>query len=158
MASKAGANSPAMFRVVHFPVDDARLNEKLMADARRIRTIVFCGEQRVPPELEWDGLDPACDHFLILDGDTAIGAARLRDYHGQAKAERVAVLADHRGRKAGWVLMEALIARARARGFETVVLNAQVAVEGFYRAMGFTPEGAHFLEADIEHVRMTLKL
>ena len=57
-----------------------------------------------------------------------------------------------------WGRIEALIARAKARGFETLMLNAQVAVEGFYRAMGFTPEGAHFIEADIEHVRMMLKL
>lgn len=142
-----------MFRVVHFRLDDA-----LMAEARKIRTTVFCAEQQVPPEIEWDGLDPACDHFLILDGDTPIGTARMRDCHGLAKAERVAILKAHRGRNAGWVLMEAMIARARARGFSAMMLNAQVAVEGFYTAMGFTPEGDHFREADIEHVRMTLKL
>jgi len=147
-----------MFRVVQFPLDDAR-----SAEARKIRTTVFCEEQQVPPEIEWDGLDPACDHFLILEGDTPIGAARLRAYHpedghGLAKAERVAILKEHRGRKAGWALMEAMIVHARARGFRVLMLNAQVAVEGFYAAMGFTPEGAPFTEADIAHVRMTLKL
>ena len=126
-----------------------------MAKARRVRTEVFCREQQVPPEIEWDGLDATCEHFLILDGDTAIGAARLRDYGGMAKVERVAVLAPHRGRKAGWALMEALIARARGRGFTRMMLNAQVAVEGFYTAMGFAAEGERFVEADIEHVRMT---
>lgn len=142
-----------MLRVVHFTADDARIVE-----ARRIRTEVFCGEQQVPPEIEWDGLDASCDHFLILDGDAPIGAARLRDYHGRAKVERVAVLAPHRGRKAGWKLMDAVIARAKARGFATVMLHAQVAVEGFYAAMGFKAEGERFVEADIEHVRMTRRL
>ena len=144
-----------MLRVVHFSLDEAEGNDARMADARRIRTAVFCGEQRVPPEIEWDGLDPACDHFLIFDGDTAIGAARLRDYHGRAKIERVAVLAAHRNRKAGWALMEAVLAHARKQGYATAMLNAQVAVEGFYTAMGFVPEGGRFVEANIEHVRMT---
>ncbi|MBX7200014.1 MAG: GNAT family N-acetyltransferase [Rhodospirillaceae bacterium] len=142
-----------MFRVVHFGPDDTR-----MADARRIRTEVFCGEQQVPPHLEWDGQDAVCDHFLIFDGDAAIGVARLRSYRGMAKIERVAVLAAHRGRDAGWDLMEAVLARAKARGFVKAMLNAQVAVEAFYAAMGFVSEGDRFMEADIEHVRMTRAL
>ena len=142
-----------MFRVVWFGMDD-----DYMADARSIRNAVFCQEQHVSPEAEWDGLDPSCEHFVILDGDEAIGAARLRDYEGVAKIERVAVLQDHRGRKAGWDLMKAVIGRAKARGFTTATLNAQVAVEGFYEALGFTPEGKRFVEADIEHIRMTRTL
>ncbi len=147
-----------MLRIVHFSLDEAGGDDARLADARRIRTEVFCGEQRVPPEIEWDGRDPACDHFLIFDSDTAIGAARLRDYHGLAKIERVAVLAAHRNRKAGWALMEAVLAHARKQGYATAVLNAQVAVEGFYAAMGFASEGGRFVEADIEHVRMTRRL
>lgn len=142
-----------MFRVVRFAVDDA-----FMTDARKIRDVVFCQEQHVAAEEEWDGLDPACEHFLILDGDEALGTARLRDYHGVAKIERVAVLAEHRGRKAGWALMEAVVGRARGRGFPAALLNAQVAVEEFYAAMGFVAEGDHFVEAGIEHVRMTRAL
>ncbi|MDZ4098948.1 MAG: GNAT family N-acetyltransferase, partial [Methylophilaceae bacterium] len=34
-----------------------------------IRTEVFIEEQRVPPELEWDGLDPSAKHLLALDSD-----------------------------------------------------------------------------------------
>lgn len=142
-----------MFRVVRFAVDDA-----FMTDAREIRDVVFCQEQHVSAEEEWDGLDRACEHFLILDGDEALGTARLRDYHGVAKIERVAVLAEHRDRKAGRDLMKAVITRAKDRGFPTAMLNAQVAVEGFYAALGFVAEGDHFVEAEIEHVRMTRPL
>ena len=147
-----------MVRVVSFGMDDG-----YMADARGIRNAVFCQEQHVSPDAEWDGRDPACEHFVILDGDEAIGAARLRDYEGAdgkkwAKIERVAILAEHRGRKAGWDLMEAIIDRARERGFTAVMLNAQVAVEAFYAALGFRPEGARFMEEEIEHIRMTRPL
>jgi predicted GNAT family N-acyltransferase len=147
-----------MFRVVRFNMDDT-----FMVDARAIRNVVFCQEQHVSPEEEWDGLDPSCEHFVILEGDDAIGAARLRDYEGPdgkrwAKIERVAVLREHRGRKAGWDLMDAVIGRAKERGFTTAVLNAQLAVEDFYEALGFAAEGEHFVEADIEHIRMTRAL
>jgi predicted GNAT family N-acyltransferase len=142
-----------MFRVVRFAMDDA-----LMADARAIREQVFCREQHVSAEEEWDGLDPVCEHFLIFDGAAALGTARLRDYGGVGKIERVAVLRQHRGRKAGWDLMQAVIGRTRERGFPSAMLNAQVAVEGFYAALGFISEGEHFIEADIEHVRMTRRL
>ena len=80
-----------MFRVIRFGIDDA-----FMADARAIREVVFCREQHVSAEEEWDGLDPTCEHFLIFDNDEAIGVARFRDYKGLAKIERVAVLAEHR--------------------------------------------------------------
>jgi predicted GNAT family N-acyltransferase len=147
-----------MFRVVRFGMDDA-----FMADARAIRNLVFCQEQYVAPEVEWDGLDPSCEHFVILEGDDAIGAARLRDYEGPdgkrwAKIERVAVLPEHRGRKAGWDLMEAVIHRAKERGFATALLNAQMTVESFYEALGFVAEGEPFVEADIGHIRMTRAL
>ncbi|MHB1207545.1 MAG: GNAT family N-acetyltransferase [Rhodospirillaceae bacterium] len=142
-----------MFRVVRFGMDDA-----FMADARAIRDVVFCQEQHVSPEEEWDGLDPICEHFLILDGDEALGTARLRNYAGMGKIERVAVLQEHRGRKAGWDLMQAVIDRAREREFPAAKLNAQVAVEAFYAALGFVAEGERFVEADIEHIRMTLSL
>ena len=48
--------------VIHaFQADDA----PLMAAAREIRNAVFCDEQGVPPELEWDGHDKTCEHFLL---------------------------------------------------------------------------------------------
>ena len=152
-----------MFRLVRFGMDDAFMADAHLGQVRAIRNAVFCQEQRVSPAEEWDGLDPACEHFLILDGDDALGTARLRDYTGTdgerwAKIERVAVLAEHRGRKAGWHLMEAVISRARERGFATAILNAQVAVEAFYAALGFVSAGERFVEADIEHIRMTRKL
>lgn len=147
-----------MFRVVRFGMDDASMADAHLGQVRVIRNVVFCQEQHVSPEEEWDGLDPTCEHFLILDGGEALGTARLRDYDGVAKIERVAVRMEHRGRRAGWDLMEAVIDRARERGFTTAMLNAQVTVEAFYAAMGFISEGERFVEADIEHIRMTRTL
>jgi predicted GNAT family N-acyltransferase len=45
-----------------------------LADADReacfaIRIEVFCDEQNVSREIEFDGLDDACRHFIALDGE-----------------------------------------------------------------------------------------
>jgi predicted GNAT family N-acyltransferase len=139
-----------MFTVVAFGPDDPS-----MAEAHRIRELVFCREQAVSPDEEWDGKDHLCRHFLIRDGKAAIGTARIRPYGpGIFKIERVAVLKDHRGRNAGKALMTEIMTSLQAANPAAVVLNAQCAVEGFYRNLGFTAEGEVFEEANIPHIHM----
>jgi predicted GNAT family N-acyltransferase len=139
--------------------DRFRIDDPRMAHARAIRETVFCAEQGVSADEEWDGKDAESDHFLLAEGTTPIGVARTRAYGpGAAKIERVAVLKEHRGKGAGRVVMDAVLAHLLASGVQTAILNAQVAVEGFYKDLGFVSEGEHFFEADIEHVRMTKRL
>jgi len=47
---------------------------------------------------------------------------------------------------------------ATERGTRLVLLNAQRSVEAFYASQSYVPEGETFIEADIEHVRMTKAL
>lgn len=123
-----------------------------MAAARTIRDIVFCQEQGVSADLEWDGKDDACEHFLLTDGETSLACARVRPYGPDTfKIERVAVLKEHRGRGIGVEIMEAIMAYL---GPTTMVLNAQTAVERFYARLGFVSEGAVFQEAGIDHIKM----
>jgi predicted GNAT family N-acyltransferase len=124
-----------------------------------IRREVFVGEQRVPSDIEIDGCDAGCTHFLALANDEAVGTARLRvTEEGRAKAERVAVRRAARGKGAGAELMYAVEAEARARGHDRLVLNAQVAVLPFYERLGYTVDGAEFLEAGILHRPMSKRL
>lgn len=139
---------PLDFQLAAFRTDDAAR----MAAARRIRQVVFCEEQGVSAADEWDGKDKTCEHFLLLDNGTPIACARLRPYTGGAnKVERVAVLKEHRGRGAGAAIMQMLLERL---GGKPVVLNAQLAVEGFYAKLGFEPKDAVFSEAGIDHIHM----
>ena len=124
-----------------------------------IRRVVFCVEQRVDPALEWDGLDPACDHFLAVDGGRPMGTARTRLYAPTiGKIERVAVLATARRSGIGAALMSQALQHLRTQGMARVILNAQTAVARFYAGLGFAAEGPEFMEADIPHVRMTQNL
>src|SRR5262245_30017996 len=120
-----------------------------------VRRRVFIEGQGVPEEIEIDGRDGDATHFLATVDGLPVGTARLRAYEGRAKVERVAVLAEHRTSGIGRALMEAVEAAARSRGFTHALLHAQVPVAEFYERLGYCPEGATFLEADIPHVRMT---
>ncbi|HET8555574.1 MAG TPA: GNAT family N-acetyltransferase [Rhodanobacteraceae bacterium] len=125
-------------------------------DLRHVREIVFVREQRVPVELEWDGLDDRCDHVLARDReDQPIGTGRLTPGHSIG---RMAVLAAWRGHGVGAAMLTALIERARQRGWAQVTLHAQVDAIGFYQRFGFACHGDEFVEAGIRHRHMTLKL
>ena len=41
---------------------------------------------------------------------------------------------------------------------KTIVLAAQKYLENFYRELGFIPEGKEYLEDEIPHQKMTLKI
>ncbi len=119
---------------------------------RRIREAVFVEELGIPPELEWDGTDEDCAHFLAyaLDG-TPIATARLT---AEGQIGRMAVLPEWRGHGVGSALLSELLALAEAMGLEMVFLNAQCASAAFYHRHGFLPHGETFEAAGIPHVRL----
>ncbi|MGH8379342.1 GNAT family N-acetyltransferase [Pseudomonas sp.] len=121
------------------------------ADIRRIREAVFIAEQCVPPELEWDADDNSAVHFLALEGDYAIGTARLLT---DGQIGRVSVLKDWRGLKVGDALMQAIIVEAQNRDLKQQMLSAQVQATPFYERLGFKVVSEEFLEAGIPHVDM----
>ena len=124
-----------------------------MAACFAIRREVFCVEQGVSEDLEIDGRDPDCRHYLLRVDQRTVGTARVRPVEtGVAKIERVAILKACRGRGLGFALMRHLL---RDLGRDRAVLHAQTHSEGFYRALGFDAEGEPFEEAGIPHVRMS---
>ncbi len=126
---------------------------------RRVRERVFVIEQAVDPELEWDGLDPECEHAVVETPDGKIVATgRLYCADGAGKIGRMAVLKDHRGNGMGAAILEFLVERARARGLSSARLNAQTHALRFYQRGGFTAEGPEFDEAGIPHRHMRREL
>jgi len=128
--------------------------ERDQATLRSIREAVFVMEQHVPAELEWDGIDQDCVHVIAYAPDrSAVGTGRLlRDGH----IGRLAVLSPWRRRGAGSALLSTLIAVARTRGIDCIVLNAQTHALAFYERFGFVAEGDDFDDAGIPHRRMVL--
>ncbi|MCL2857541.1 MAG: GNAT family N-acetyltransferase [Oscillospiraceae bacterium] len=129
-----------------------------LGTAYNIRFKVFVDEQNVPVELELDEYDNDAVHMLALEGGVAVGCGRVVFFEGYAKIGRVAVLKEHRGRGHAKMICEKLIDIAREQGSRKAVLDSQCSAEGFYRKLGFEPEGEVFDDAGIEHVRMVKTL
>ena len=124
-------------------------------DLKAIRTVVFIEEQHVPVELEWDGLDPDCTHFIVRSDSKAIATARLKP---DGQIGRMAVLKPYRGHGIGEKLLTTVLTHATKTGLNCVYLHAQVQVVGFYRAFGFVTEGEEFKDAGIPHRAMVRKI
>ena len=126
------------------------------AKLRAVRLAVFVVEQNIPEELEWDEHDAVSVHALAEDhAGVPIGCGRLLpDGH----LGRVAVLSDWRGQGVGAEILKRLIALARDRGHERVLLHSQVQAMPFYARLGFAPVGEPFVEAGIPHQTMARRL
>ncbi|MBW4649986.1 MAG: GNAT family N-acetyltransferase [Kastovskya adunca ATA6-11-RM4] len=126
---------------------------------QRVRKTVFQQEQGVDPALEFDGQDEAAQHIVLyLDGQP-VGTARLRYISDRlVKIERVAVVADYRGRGLGRQIMETALCVLRSQPVSVVKIHAQLTVQPFYEKLGFVPQGEVFEEAGIPHIEMRKSL
>lgn len=134
--------------------------DELGEAAGGIRRTVFIEEQRIPPDLEWDGADAGCTHAVAFNRfGVPLGTGRLLEHvPGVAKIGRMAVLAPMRGGHVGRAVLDALMDAARRQGFGEAVLHAQLTAAPFYARAGFTERGPRFDEAGIAHVEMVKKL
>ncbi|WCK53130.1 GNAT family N-acetyltransferase [Aneurinibacillus sp. Ricciae_BoGa-3] len=142
-----------------YPVKDRAALDKALSVRRR----VFIDEQHVPEDLEIDEFDKEqslAKHFIVADEQQEVcAAARFRPYEEDtAKIERVAVLAECRGKGLGRIIMDAIENEARLMGFRYVKLNAQISAQIFYERLGYTAQGDTFMDAGIEHIAMKKKL
>ncbi|MDX8400878.1 MAG: GNAT family N-acetyltransferase [Gallionellaceae bacterium] len=123
---------------------------------RTVREQVFMHEQGVSAALEWDGLDDNCLHALALNPQgEAIGCARMTT---DAHIGRMAVLKKWRGKKVGTALLQTLLDEASKQGYTEIDLDAQLQAVAFYRRFGLMEEGDMFMDADIPHKKMSLRL
>lgn len=128
-------------------------------DALDVRRAVFVEEQGVPADREIDEYEDVAVHLIARHDGAAVGTARLRALDdGTGKVERVAVRQSHRGDGWGRRLMHRVEHLARERGFDSLALHGQTAVEGFYESLGYRTTSDVFEEAGIPHVEMEKSL
>ena len=135
------------------------LNKKELLISQKIREIVFCEEQKVAREIEFDGLDDLCDHYLVYKGNIPIATARFREKLPEIyKIERVAVLKEERLKGIGKLLMKKIINNIQAKiKTKCVFLHSQTYVKNFYKGLGFSEIGDEFCEDGIPHIKMVFK-
>ena len=119
----------------------------------RLRVEVFVGEQACP-YLELDGLDlqPQTRHFwLQKPGGEVIATLRLLHEDAGFRIGRVCTRAAERGHGHAARLMRAALADV---GDLPCRISAQTYLAEMYGRLGFTQDGAEFLEDGIPHVPM----
>ncbi|MFC6182221.1 GNAT family N-acetyltransferase [Lactiplantibacillus daowaiensis] len=135
-------------------------NSQVYADAIMIREAVFIDEQHIDPALELDQVTAATWHYVLYT-DTAAPVATARmtpNDDQQLHIQRVATLAIARGHGYARAILQQMITDARQRGYQQLVLGAQVTAQGFYTQLGFEPQGPQFMEAGLAHQEMALTL
>ncbi len=125
-------------------------DKKTLLDHYKIRGEVFIVEQEIDWREEFDAADYEATLFVLYENETPIGAARLH----QNKVGRVAVLKEHRHKKAGTKLMNDLEAYAKKQGVSELKLGAQCYIIPFYESLGYEAYGEIYLDAGIEHKMM----
>ncbi len=123
-----------------------------------IREKVFIEEQKVEPQLEWDGMDEEAIHLLAFKDKKPIGCARFFVIENQMQLGRMAVLKEYRGGNIGSSLIEKAITIAKLNHLKTIYVSAQCHAIDFYKKFGFKVTSDIYLDAEISHRDMKLKL
>ena len=121
-----------------------------------IRKKVFCEEQNISKDIEFDNLDHLCEHFLIFKNQIPVATARVRKKENYIyKVERVAVLISQRRCKVGSFLIKKIISQYyKDNKDNSIILHSQVSVESFYKNLNFNSYGNQFTEDGIPHIAM----
>ena len=103
-----------------------------------------------------DEYDQDAIHFVVYDEvEQPIGAGRMRGLvNAHAKAERICILPEHRGKHLGNLIMNALEEHAINNSMKKLLLNAQSYAVPFYEKLGYVVTSPEFMDADIPHRAM----
>lgn len=121
---------------------------------RKIRYKVFCMEQNVSAEGDWD--NRPSENYLLYYNNIPCATMRYREIGRCVKLERLCVLQGYRGKKLASMLINKVIEDIRQNTDKTLLLHAQVYLLRFYESLGFVRHGKLFKEEGIEHYTMTL--
>ena len=104
--------------------------------------------------------DDTTDVYLYFENGVAVGTARSKPKEDGFKLERIAVRKECQSKGIGRQMMKQLhdIYVPKLKEGQTIYLHSIVKIVQFYERCGYVKVGDLFLEAEIEHFRMELKL
>lgn len=143
----------------------------------RARSQVFVVEQNCAYQ-DMDELDFDCLHLVTHQNEALVGYCRIipPEYNrlranlsaadtdslntAMSAIGRVLVLSEHRGQGIARQMMIQAIAHCRKKYGKKrpIIISAQTYLLSFYQSLGFVPEGDYYLEDNIEHVKMVLRV
>jgi predicted GNAT family N-acyltransferase len=118
---------------------------------RRPLGLTLTAEDRAGEEQQW--------HLVALSEAELLGCLVLvPSSAAEVKMRQVAVALNHRREGVGKALVKFAEQLAQERGFIRMVLHARLEAVLFYERLGYSLEGAEFVEVTIPHRRMTKTL
>lgn len=143
----------------------------------KARSQVFVVEQNCAYQ-DMDEVDFDCLHLIAHQNEALVGYCRIippefnhlksnlavtdsaakSNHTSMSAIGRVLVLSAHRGEGLARQIMTHAIAHCRKKYGKKrpIIISAQSYLLSFYESLGFVPEGDHYLEDNIEHVKMVL--
>lgn len=134
------------------------LNSEEIDICYKLREIIFIQEQNVPVDREKDDDDKVAIHFLLYEGQEPIGVGRIVCNSDLAIIGRLGVLKDYRKMGAGAFLMKEIIDYCKSQNFQKIILGAQEHAIVFYEKLGFSICSGKYMDANIPHFKMQLKI
>ena len=122
----------------------------MLSECFYIRSI--CEKKGVPLENELDSFEEESIHIIGYDKNMYLLHVRDLDLITTQK-ERVAILKPYRKDGYGKTMMHAIERFAKDKGYNQLVLNAQVQAQGFYEKLGYIQTGPVFIEENIDHIK-----
>ncbi|MBR3588650.1 MAG: GNAT family N-acetyltransferase [Clostridia bacterium] len=132
--------------------DDLSLCHKLRKD-------VFCSEQNIKKETEFDSLDENSLHLLILENSQPSGTGRI--YLTDEKSVHfghIAIDKNERGKGFGKILIQEMIKKAKKLNAEKITINAQLHAVPFYEKQGFAVDGVKRSNGEFDFIPMVYDL
>ena len=124
-----------------------------------LRKKVFCAEQNIKEETEFDGLDTVSLHLLILEQGEAAGTGRItKTDDSTVHFGHIAISSSFRKKGLGKLLVGEMIKKAKELGAEKITINAQSHALPFYEKQGFAVNGIEKTNGEFTFVPMVYDL
>lgn len=133
------------------------LTTKELYEILKVRSQIFIVEQKMNC-LDMDGVDYNALHCFMVEKENVV--AYLRAYKAENNIAKIGrVLTATHGIGLGKELMKNSILEIKNHfGCEKIELHSQISAVGFYEKLGFKQIGDKFLEENVWHISMELKL
>ncbi len=113
-------------------------SSELIEKAQALRYQVFTVEQKIPRELDLDGLDDESTHALVTEQGIPVATARLTiNDKGFSVMARVAVVEACRGLGVASKIIKALMEYARKVDVSSIEIHAHGHLRNYYENFGF---------------------
>ncbi len=126
---------------------------------RNLRKSVFCDEQNIKEETEFDNLDSSSSHLLISENSSPVGTGRITKVDERTvHFGHIAIEKNSRKKGYGKILINEMIKKAKNMGADKITINAQTHAVPFYEKSGFAVNGIEKTNGEISFVPMTYDL